>query len=97
MHFRTWAATCCKAGPVAFTNWLISTRKAVTYDAAVIAVAGIAFAIYATTDRASLVLTSSVPAILLIGGIGAFVKTYQVRRAGGTWRCGRERGGSCSC
>jgi hypothetical protein len=60
-------------------------RKAVTYDAAVIAVAGIAFAIYATTDRASLVLASSVPAILLIGGIGAFVKTYQVWRAGGTW------------
>jgi hypothetical protein len=60
-------------------------RKAVTYDAAVIVVAGIAFAIYATTDRASLVLASSVPAILLLGGIGAFVKTYQVWRAGGTW------------
>jgi hypothetical protein len=60
-------------------------RKAVTYDAAVIAVAGVAFAIYTTIDRASLVLASSVPAILLIGGIGAFVKAYRVWRAGGTW------------
>jgi hypothetical protein len=60
-------------------------RKAVTYDAAVIGVAGIAFGIYATTDRASLVLASSVPALLLLGGIGAFVKAYQVWRAGGTW------------
>jgi hypothetical protein len=60
-------------------------RKAVTYDAVVIAVAGIAFAIYATTDRASLVLASSVPAILLLGCICAFVKAYQAWRSGGTW------------
>jgi hypothetical protein len=60
-------------------------RTAVTYDAAVIAVAGIAFAIYAIIDRASLVLASTVPAILLLGGVGAFVKAYQVWRAGGTW------------
>ncbi|MDX1885736.1 hypothetical protein [Mycolicibacterium sp. 120270] len=60
-------------------------RKAVTYGAAVIALAGIAFVIYATTNKASLVLASSVPAILLIGGIGAFIKAYQVWRAGGTW------------
>jgi hypothetical protein len=60
-------------------------RKAVTYDAAVIAVAGIAFAIHLTVDKASLVLASSVPAILLLGGIGAFVKAYRVWRAGGTW------------
>jgi uridylate kinase len=52
-------------------------RQAVTNDAVVIAVAGIAFAIYATTDRASLVLASSVPAILLLGCICAFVKAYQ--------------------
>ncbi|MDT7757246.1 MAG: hypothetical protein QOH27_3144 [Mycobacterium sp.] len=52
-------------------------RQAVTNDAVVIAVAGIAFAIYATRDRASLVLASSVPAILLLGCICAFAKAYQ--------------------
>jgi hypothetical protein len=41
-------------------------RKAVTYDAAAIVLAGIAFAVYATVDRASVVAASSVPAILLL-------------------------------
>ncbi len=48
-------------------------------------VAGIAFAVYAFVDKGSVILASSVPAILFIGGLGAFVKTYLVWRRGGTW------------
>ena len=48
-------------------------------------VAGIAFAAYAVIDKESVVLASSVPAILFVGGIGAFVKSYLVWRDGGTW------------
>jgi hypothetical protein len=60
-------------------------RGAVTYGVAVIAVAGIAFAVYALVDRGSVLLASSVPAILFFGGIGAFVQTYRLWREGGTW------------
>lgn len=60
-------------------------RNAVAYGAWVIVVAGVAFAVYAVVDKGSIILASSVPAILFIGGIGAFVKTYLVWRDGGTW------------
>jgi hypothetical protein len=50
-------------------------RHAVQYGIGVIVVAGIAF----------VVLASTVPAILFLGGVGAFVKAYRVWRAGGTW------------
>ena len=58
--------------------------KAVAYGVGVIVVAGIAFA---STHRrqGSVVLASSVPAILFLGGVGALVKTYRVWRDGGTW------------
>ena len=60
-------------------------RKAVTYGVGVIAVAAVAFAAYAVIDKWSVILASSVPAILFIGGVGAFVETYLVWRKGGTW------------
>jgi hypothetical protein len=60
-------------------------RAAATYTLGVVAVAGIAFAIYALTARGSIVVASAVPAILLIGGIGAFVRTYRLWRAQGAW------------
>ncbi len=60
-------------------------RAAITYTAAVVVVAGIAFAIYALAARESLVVASTVPAILLVGGIGAFVKTYRVWKVRGAW------------
>ena len=59
-------------------------RKAVAYGVGVIVVAGIAFAVYAFVDKGSVVLASSVPAILFLGGVGALVKTYLVWRGGGT-------------
>jgi hypothetical protein len=60
-------------------------RAAATYVGIVVAVAGVAFAVYALTARGSTILASTVPAILLIGGIGAFVKTYRVWKAQGAW------------
>lgn len=53
-------------------------REAATYVAVVVAIAAGAFALYAFIDRSSVVGASAVPAILLVGGIGAFVKTYRL-------------------
>ena len=60
-------------------------RKAVAYGVWVIVVAGIAFAVYGIVDKGSVILASSVPAILFVGGVGALVKAYLVWRDGGTW------------
>jgi hypothetical protein len=58
-------------------------RAAVTYDAVVIAVAAVAFAIYAVSG--DLFTAALVPAFLFLGGVGAFVQTYRVWKAEGTW------------
>jgi len=58
-------------------------RAAVTYVVAVVAVAGVAFA--ATVAWHSLIAAILVPLILFVGGVGAFVRTYQVWRAEGVW------------
>jgi NADH:ubiquinone oxidoreductase subunit H len=60
-------------------------REAATYVGVVVAVAAIAFAIFAFAARESVVAASTVPAILFIGGIGAFVKTYRVWKVQGAW------------
>jgi hypothetical protein len=60
-------------------------RAAVRYVVAFIAVAGIAFVFYALPGDRSLLTASLVPIILFVGGVGAFVKTYRVWRAEGTW------------
>lgn len=60
-------------------------RQAVQYGVGVIAVAGIAFAVFAVVDKGSILLASTVPAILFLGGVGALVKAYRVWRVGGTW------------
>ncbi|WP_102141333.1 hypothetical protein [Mycobacterium hubeiense] len=60
-------------------------HQAAIYVGVVVAVAGVAFAIYAVTARGSVIVASIVPAILLIGGIGAFAKTYRLWRAQGAW------------
>ncbi len=62
-----------------------TVRKAITYGVVVIALAGVAFASYALIDRTSVILASTVPAIVLIGGIGAMVKAYLTWRARGLW------------
>src|SRR5439155_21725757 len=58
-------------------------HEAAKYVGAVVAVAGVMFAIYATTWRKSVVVASMVAAILFAGGNGAFVTTSRVWKAGG--------------
>jgi len=58
-------------------------RAAAVYVGSVIAVAAIAFTI--TMVYRSLIAGIMVPAILFVGGIGAFVRTYQVWRVQGVW------------
>jgi hypothetical protein len=43
------------------------------------------FAVYATTWRENVIIASTVPAILFIGGVGAFVKTYRLWKDEGAW------------
>lgn len=58
-------------------------RAAVIYVVCVVAVAGLALAFFAF-DRSTLSAVL-VPTIVFLGGIGAFVRTYQIWRAEGTW------------
>jgi hypothetical protein len=60
-------------------------HAAAKYVGAVIAVAAVAFAVFAFTARTSVVAASSVPLILFLGGLGAFVKTYRLWKAEGAW------------
>jgi hypothetical protein len=60
-------------------------HEAAKYVGVVVAVAGAVFAAWAFTARDSVVAASLVPAILLVGGIGAFVKTYRVWKEEGAW------------
>lgn len=60
-------------------------REAAIYVGVVVAVAGVVFAVYAFTAKESVVAASLVPAILFIGGVGAFVKTYRVWKGQGAW------------
>ncbi|MGV0811113.1 hypothetical protein ABQF34_04080 [Mycolicibacterium boenickei] len=58
-------------------------RSAVGYVVAVVAVAGLALTFYAFDNSA--LSATLVPTIVFFGAIGAFVRTYQVWRAEGTW------------
>lgn len=58
-------------------------RAAVKYTVFVIALAGAAFA--AATGWQSVLAGILVPGILFAGGIGAFVRTYQVWKVEGVW------------
>jgi len=58
-------------------------RAAAVYVGSVIALAAVAFTV--TVVYRSLIASIAVPAILFVGGIGAFVRTYQVWRVEGVW------------
>lgn len=60
-------------------------RSAVIYALVVIALAAIAFASFALIGDHSVISAILVPTILFLGGVGAFIRTYQVWRAEGTW------------
>ena len=58
-------------------------RAAVTYVVMIVALAGAALAVAAIWH--SLVAGILVPGTLFVGGIGAFIRTYQVWKAEGVW------------
>lgn len=58
-------------------------RAAVKYVALVLALAGASLAVTAVWH--SLIAGVLVPGVLFFGGIGAFVRTYQVWKAEGVW------------
>ncbi len=60
-------------------------RAAVKYVLTVVAVSLIALGLYLWVGERSLVAAATVPTIVLVGAIGAFVRTYRVWRAEGTW------------
>lgn len=60
-------------------------RSAVTYVVSVIVVAAVAFASFALIGDHSVLSAVLVPTILFLGGVGGFLRTYQVWRVGGTW------------
>lgn len=60
-------------------------RPAVGYGVGVIVLAAIAFAVFAVVDKGSVLLASTVPSILFLGGVGAFVKAYRLWRSDGGW------------
>jgi hypothetical protein len=60
-------------------------REAAKYVGMVVAAAGIVFAAYALNWKESVVVASMVPAILFVGGVGAFVKTYRTWKEQGAW------------
>jgi len=61
----------------------VTFRAAVTFVVAVVVVAGVAFA--AAVLWHSRIAGILVPLTLFIGGVAAFVRTYQVWRAEGVW------------
>ena len=60
-------------------------HRAVRYGACVIATAVAVLAILLVTAGREFVVTIPSAAILLAGGIGAFVQTFRVYRDGGPW------------
>ena len=58
-------------------------RAAVNYVLGVLAVAGVALTFYLFDH--SVLSATLVPMILFVGGVGGFVRTYQVWKAEGTW------------
>lgn len=62
-----------------------STGAAVAYTAGVVALAALAFAFFAFGARDSVYAASLVPAFLLLGGLGAFLRTYREWKAERGW------------
>ena len=60
-------------------------RAASAYVVSIIAVAGLAFVLFLLIGREVPLWALGIPIVLLVGGIAAFIKTYRIWRAGGTW------------
>lgn len=62
-----------------------SLRAAARYVAAVVVAAGVGLILLLLVGQHSPLWALGTPAVLLIGGVGAFINTYQVWRTEGTW------------
>ncbi|WP_420872520.1 hypothetical protein [Mycolicibacterium parafortuitum] len=60
-------------------------RAAATYALIVVAVAGLAFAVYAFGPRDSVFSASLVPGFLFLGGVGALIRAYREWKAQRGW------------
>jgi hypothetical protein len=60
-------------------------RAALFYDAAVVALAFGWLILYLVIDPDSSAWAAGVPALFLLGGLGAFVQTYRVWKRGAGW------------
>ena len=60
-------------------------RAASVYVASIIAVAGLAVVLFLLIGREVPLWALGTPIVLLVGGIAAFIKTYRIWRACGTW------------
>ena len=60
-------------------------RAAVAYVSMVIVLAAVMFTVYAFSDPDQVWLAAGTPAVLFLGALGAFVKTYRDWRARRTW------------
>jgi hypothetical protein len=63
----------------------VALRAAIAYAAVVVVVAAAILGWFAATAKDEFALAAAVPAVLFIGAVGAFVQTYRVWRARGTW------------
>jgi hypothetical protein len=62
-----------------------AVRSAITYVAVVVAITAGVFAAYLLGDPGRVGLAAATPAVLFLGALGAFVKTYLDWRANRTW------------
>jgi hypothetical protein len=60
-------------------------RAASVYVASVIALAGLAFVLFAVIGHGAPLSALGTPIVLALGGIGAFIKTYRIWRSDGRW------------
>ena len=60
-------------------------RAALSYVVTIVALAGVAFIAFLTIARDSPMWAMGTPLVLLAGAVGAFIQTYRVWRARGTW------------
>ncbi|MBX7431813.1 hypothetical protein JDV09_06775 [Mycobacterium sp. Y57] len=60
-------------------------RAALLYTLTVVALAAVAFAFYAFGPRDSVYAAALVPTFLLVGGVGAFIRTYREWKAERGW------------
>ncbi|WP_396903786.1 hypothetical protein [Mycolicibacterium phlei] len=60
-------------------------RAAAGYTGIVVVAAAVVFVAYLLFSKTSVIAASTVPAVLFVGGVGAFVRTYRLWKAEQQW------------